>query len=50
MNGAELDVPRGRSGAFIDTRKPCVWGAIHHGEAVVGLVVLRDRSDRWFCE
>ena len=48
INGAELDVPHGRSGAFIDTRKPCVWGAIRHGDVVVGLVVLRDRSERWY--
>ena len=48
INGAELDVPHGRSGAFIDTRKPCVWGAIRHGDVVVGLVLLRDRSERWY--
>lgn len=48
FEGAVLDVPHGRSGAFIDTRNPCVWGAIRHGDEVVGLVVLRDRSERWF--
>ena len=45
FEGAVLDVPHGRSGAFIDTRKPCVWGAIRHGDEVVGLVVLRDRCN-----
>ena len=48
LDGATLDVPHGRSGAFIDTRKPCVWGAIRHGDEVVGLVLLRDRSERWY--
>ena len=39
-----LDVPHGRSGAFIDTRKPCVWGDIRNGDEVVGLVQLRNRT------
>ena len=42
FEGVDLDVPHGRSGAFIDTRMPCAWGMIRHEGNVVGIVMLRN--------
>jgi hypothetical protein len=44
FQGAERDVPHGRSGAFIDTRMPCAWGMVRHEGDVVGIVLLRGDS------
>lgn len=41
FEGAELTVPHGRRGAFIDTREPCAWGLVRHEGKVVGIVLLR---------
>ncbi len=41
FGGAELTVPHGRRGAFIDTREPCAWGLVRHEGKVVGIVLLR---------
>jgi len=41
FEGVDLDVPHGRSGAFIDTRRPCAWGMIRHEGNVTGIVMLR---------
>ena len=41
FEGVDLDIPHGRSGAFIDTRMPCAWGMIRHEGNVVGVVMLR---------
>jgi len=41
FEGAELTVPHGRRGAFIDTREPCAWGLVRHEDKVVGIVLLR---------
>lgn len=44
FEGAELDVPHGRSGVLIDTREPCVWRAIRGTDGSVrALLVLRVR-------
>lgn len=42
FKGTELDVPHGRSGAFIDTRRPSAWGLIRYEGDVVGIVMLRN--------
>ncbi len=41
FEGAELTVPHGRRGAFIDTREPCAWGLVRHEGKVAGIVLLR---------
>ena len=41
FEGQQLTVPSGRSGAFIDTRKPSAWGLIQVDESVVGIIMLR---------
>lgn len=42
FDGAELEVPFGRSGAVIDTRDPCAWAAVKAPDGTVAaLLVLR---------
>lgn len=47
FEGAELDVPHGRSGVLIDTREPCAWRAIRGEDGSVrALLVLRVKVQR----
>ena len=47
FEGAELEVPHGRSGVLIDTREPCVWRAIRGADGSVrALLVLRVRVQK----
>jgi heme/copper-type cytochrome/quinol oxidase subunit 2 len=41
FEGREMDVPRNKSGVFIDTRLPSSWGTLSRGGQVVGIVMLR---------
>jgi len=43
FQGAELSVPHGRSGAVLDTKKPCAWCAVRGPDgAICALLVLRN--------
>jgi hypothetical protein len=47
FEGAELEVPHGRTGAVIDTREPCVWRAVRGTDgSVKGLLVLRAKVQK----
>jgi len=41
FEGKEMNVPRGRTGVFIDTRVPSAWGTIMGDDRVIGIVMLR---------
>ena len=43
FEGQQLTVPSGRSGAFIDTRKPSAWGLIQVDQSAVGIIMLRSQ-------
>lgn len=47
FEGAELEVPHGRSGVLIDTHEPCAWRAVRGTDGEIrGLLVLRAKVQK----